>query len=420
MSDDKQTFHVGDAGSNPAGDASTYATSQTELTPISPQSLQSQKKRDLAACGGAQLAFTLDEMRAELADRPEFRFASFEGMTVCCYMVANDNSFSSPLALECRGVTFGADGAVIGRPLPKFFNVGERADTLPDVLDWDAVVEVYDKRDGSLIHTVATDDGYRLKSKKSFTAPQVAAAQAWIRERPRFHELLETVAHQWTVIMEWTAPDNRVVLDYTEPQLTILHLRHNETGKFFPRAGLEEICAERGIPLVNTAPVKPQSLLDLAQTAEGIEGWVLQFRDGTLMKLKTRWYLDRHHWMTTLRERDVAAAVLDETLDDIKTVLAHEPETLARIAAIEACVVQEIDALIRTVDELFASVAGKDRKTVAIENRGHPLFAMLMHRYSGKEPDFKRHYRRAILDERWSLAPVVVFGSRQSVGGDHG
>lgn len=37
MSDDHQTFHVGDAGSNPAGDASTYTVSTEPLTPISPQ-----------------------------------------------------------------------------------------------------------------------------------------------------------------------------------------------------------------------------------------------------------------------------------------------------------------------------------------------------------------------------------------------
>ena len=42
----QQTFHVGDMGSNPIGDASTYEISRHELTPISPQSAR------CAACKG--------------------------------------------------------------------------------------------------------------------------------------------------------------------------------------------------------------------------------------------------------------------------------------------------------------------------------------------------------------------------------
>lgn len=37
MSGHEQTFHVGDAGSNPAGDANTYEISPEPVTPISPQ-----------------------------------------------------------------------------------------------------------------------------------------------------------------------------------------------------------------------------------------------------------------------------------------------------------------------------------------------------------------------------------------------
>jgi len=357
---------------------------------------------------------TLAEMRDALADRPEFRFAEFGGMTVGCYMVSNDDSWHDAWSLECRGVTFDNDGAVIGRPLPKFFNVGERPDTQPSVIDWASIAEIYEKRDGSLIHTVKTADGYRLKSKKSFTAPQVIAALQWVDARPQLHAwILARVASDFTVIMEWTAPDNRVVIAYEQPQLTVLHVRSNSTGAFVARASLEQLCGE-DVPLVAACDMERPRLLELAQSTEGVEGWVLQFRDGTLMKLKTKWYLERHHYMTALRERDVARAVLDEKVDDIKTVLAggDDAGALERIHRIERAVVEEIDGLAREVDALYATAAGKDRKTVAIENRDHPLFTLLMQRFSGKEPDFKKHYARWRLEERWGLDCVTTFGTR--------
>lgn len=54
MSDDIQTFHVGDASSNLAGDASTYETSTETLTPISPQQSQSPTKPHAATSVPAQ------------------------------------------------------------------------------------------------------------------------------------------------------------------------------------------------------------------------------------------------------------------------------------------------------------------------------------------------------------------------------
>lgn len=360
-------------------------------------------------------------MREALAARPEFRFSEFEGMTVGCYMIAGDDTFSCPVSLECRGITFGADGEVIGRPLPKFFNVGERSETMPDAIDWSLVDEVYEKLDGSLIHTVKTGGGYRLKSKKSFTAPQVLAAQQWVDERPGFGQfLMEMIELDMTVIMEWTAPDNRVVLQYDKPQLTVLHARHTPTGRYAHRGMLETRCGVVGVPLVATVVLDRNNLLALAKSTEGVEGWVLQFRDDTLMKLKTQWYLERHHYMTSLRERDVARAVLEEKLDDIKTVLgADEPAVLERCLRIEREVVMEIDQIVLEVDALFATTVGKDRKAIAFENREHALFPLLMKRVSGKEPDFKSYYAKHRLETRWGLEPVTTFrrGQPAAAGG---
>src|ERR1043165_4434513 len=100
------------------------------------------------------MKLTLQEMRYALSGQPEFRFAEYEGMTVGCYMIADETSFLTNYGRECRGVTFDtATGRCIGRPFPKFFNVNERPDTQAGVIDWSKLAHVYEKRDGSLTHT---------------------------------------------------------------------------------------------------------------------------------------------------------------------------------------------------------------------------------------------------------------------------
>lgn len=360
------------------------------------------------------MRLTLSEMRAALADRPEFRFVDHDnGMTVGCYMIAGQDSFRDDWALECRGVTFDtATGECVGRPLPKFFNVGERPETQPDALNWQLLAHAYEKRDGSLIHTVKSGDYFALKSKKSFSAPQVIAARKWLDEHPALDGWIhQFVCADHTVIMEWTAPDNRVVIPYDKPRLTVLHVRNNKTGAFIGRDGLQASCETYGLPLAQSISFDVDGLVARVGALEEVEGFVLQFSDGTLMKLKTQWYLDRHHYMTELRERDVARAVLHEKLDDIRTILPTEDiHTLGRIKAVEDAVISQIDAIVSEVDTLFASTAGQDRKTIAIAHKEHPFFALLMQRCSGKEPDFKKFYEKFYLDERWGLELVTAFG----------
>lgn len=65
-----------------------------------------------------------------------------------CYMIAGPDTFDTMFTRECRGIVFKRGGECVGRPLTKFFNLGEREATRVDNLDWSKVTRVMDKRDG--------------------------------------------------------------------------------------------------------------------------------------------------------------------------------------------------------------------------------------------------------------------------------
>jgi hypothetical protein len=64
-------------------------------------------------------------------------------------------------------------------------------------------------------------------------------------------------------------------------------------------------------------------LIEHAQTKDDIEGYVIEFEDGTMAKIKTNWYRERHHtlWDCNLRENVLIPLILDEKMDDIYSML---------------------------------------------------------------------------------------------------
>ena len=363
-------------------------------------------------------------MRAALADREELRFAKQpNGTSVCCYMISGPETFRDGFSREARGVVFDENGKTVGRPLHKFFNVNQMPHTLVDVIDWSQVVRVMDKRDGSMIHTVAVPSelgNFTFKSKKSYTSDVALQATKFVQKSEKgYTDLCEfLVSKGKTPIFEWTSPTARIVLAYPEDNMTLLHVRDNITGEYLTRIQLEQLCDLFKVPFVDHRDdvmfwiiSDPKNAVQkLYDETENVEGWVMQFKNGDMVKLKTKWYMDRHHAMTFLRTRDIARMVVDETLDDLIAKLVGGIN-VDQIRDIETRVVVEINKIEKEIDALFATTAGLDRKTVAMTNNGHKYFGMLMQKFSGKEPDVKAYFEKTMLDSMFDLTQLNLTDS---------
>ena len=373
----------------------------------------------------------VNEFRTNVAYKEEIR-ESVIGVNLLafCYMVSAEGTFDTEWLRECRGIVFNSDtGRVAGRPLHKFFNVGERESTRVENVDWSKVVRVMDKRDGSMIHTVKTYDGFGLKSKKTFDSDVAVAAAKWVAAHPEYTAFCKyLISRNQTGIFEYTAPDSRIVLAYSEPEMKLLHVRDNVTGEYSSRTDLIEMCEEFGVMYVDEVEeffdevdrsygyslcysFNIKRMLEAAKTREGVEGWVVQFADGNMMKVKTDWYMMRHRAMTFLRERDIAQAVLDESLDDLKSLLVGEAVDISEILEIERQVLHDIREIIMTVEMLYNSACALDRKSFAMKYQGTEYFGLLMAKYIGREPEYKHYFERNILKDKFSLRQLVLIPS---------
>lgn len=371
-----------------------------------------------------------------VGEKDEIKTGVANGFQTVSYVVSLPTTFDSPAARECRGIVFNPDGLVVSRPLHKFFNLNERDGARPEDFDWSKLMRVMDKRDGSMIHTVnvglaspfrASTTGewtFDLKSKKSFTSDVAVAAKKWLLTNGKGAHFMkfcqEMVDLDYTAIFEYTSPTARIVLPYATEELTLLHIRDNMTGRYMSPGELHAHASGWGIPIVspNTAE-GTDALFDemlsgernpkdiwhavqkLAETIEGIEGWIFQFESGDMVKVKTKWYIERHHAMTNLRERDLHLECLRETVDDLKAMLVQEGVDVTEIEGIEMHVGEYLKGMLHSIYAKLEENKHLDRKSFAMKvgpaGEGYEYFGLLMKAYEGKEPDVKGHYERHVL-----------------------
>lgn len=362
------------------------------------------------------------------------------GMTVVCYMVQDEDTFDgehAEFARECRGITFDAAGNIAARTLHKFFNVGERESTMPENLPWHKVTRIMDKRDGSMITPVLVNGSVKCKTKKSFDTKEALLAdqimhQIEVIDGVRDQHKLEWVRRMlnagFTPTFELTSPRFPIVLKYDRDELTLLHIRENSTGRYITSLGeggkythdcpfpivpnlmlqFSWTMEDAGVP--STYEVRWDLLKEAAETRTGIEGWVIQFENGDMVKLKTKWYCDLHHAVTFTRWRDIARAVVTDTADDLKGAFALTGRSIEPIELVQHTIkvkITNVESAVRAIVQDGVD-AGFDAKQMALQWKGHDQFGLIMSMFRGKQIDFMAWYEKHCLDADWSLEVVEV------------
>lgn len=91
---------------------------------------------------------------------------------------------------------------------------------------------------------------------------------------------------------------------------------------------LKEIGAKFGIPVVKAFPgtvSSMESLKEITRNSENIEGWVLRFSDGHMVKIKTDWYVRIHKTKDNLNfEKNIVDLIVNEKLDDAKSFMLDD------------------------------------------------------------------------------------------------
>jgi RNA ligase len=208
--------------------------------------------------------------------------------------------------LACRGLICDSDGVVVARPWKKFFNLGEGYAEF----DWDAPVEVTDKKDGSLGILYSYDPGWGIPAmgiatRGSFDSDQARHANSVFYARYMNHPDMNWDApNDFTFLFEIIYPNNRIVLNYGDlDDLVLLGAVHKEYGYYLGPSEASAILAWPG-PVTEVFPYRTLQDAFSADPRENAEGYVI--RSGNKMvKIKQVDYLELHRLVTNLNERTV-------------------------------------------------------------------------------------------------------------------
>ena len=205
---------------------------------------------------------------------------------------------------ECRGIAFDKDtGEVVSRPFHKFFNHGERLEEV-----FTGGYTDYEKLDGSMVRPLP-NGRWATKAGVTDVAMMVEEHFGYDEELNEYNKGCFKLG--LTPIYEFTSPNNKIVLEYDKPELTILAVRDNYLGRYLPRYNH-----------LHSRKVHKRNFNKLSTTAEGI---VRYYDEGGIEKFKTDWYVQAHKGKELINnERNLIKLYLDNKIDDILPTLLPE------------------------------------------------------------------------------------------------
>lgn len=340
---------------------------------------------------------------------------------VVCYIYTDKDAFANEWERECRGITFDADGKIISRTLHKFFNLGEREAYHVNRLDFTKIKAIFPKLDGSMISTYVLNGEVVAKSKNSHISDVAVKANEFIKSKAEYIRFCTDLFNRGlTPTFEFTSPNNRIVVKYDETELTLLQVRDNVTGVYLD---ISEVSKGYDIKVLSSSYTNGdnfEALLKEIETMEDVEGFIVMFDNGDMVKIKTPWYIGLHHSVTFKRYRDIARLVLNESLDDFRGFLAlkkYDGVCMETLDAIEKTILDEISEIRESVDSLVDVYRAKfevdgvvDFRSAAAElskeNGYDQTFHFVMNSLRGNTNDYFDYYSKNRLREVWSLDSI--------------
>eukprot|EP00928_Gymnodinium_smaydae_P026778 TRINITY_DN20923_c0_g1_i2.p1 TRINITY_DN20923_c0_g1~~TRINITY_DN20923_c0_g1_i2.p1 ORF type:complete len:1675 (-),score=201.37 TRINITY_DN20923_c0_g1_i2:157-5181(-) len=186
---------------------------------------------------------------------------------------------------ECRGLLIcKSSGRVLARRLPKFFNVDEVEESRLNALPEGGEATL--KLDGSLVSPVFVGGVVRWATKSAF----IQSVESFVDKKPEFQEAIALSRAGLTPIFEWLEVGPAVgAISHSANSLTLLAVRDNETGIFWPRDKLQTLgCAVvQAIAFENV-----ETLLQTTRREIALEGVVVSWpSSGRFIKIKSSWWI---------------------------------------------------------------------------------------------------------------------------------
>lgn len=268
----------------------------------------------------------ISQIEEAIAGKPEFIIADRGNYKVVNYVYNSPDTFhhedplKQSLLRECRGLIFDQKGKLISRPFQKFFNIGEKEETLPQNLPPYNEAIVMEKLDGSMVRPLFVNGKLEFATKMGVTDIG-AQALAWVRGLSRiakepYYDLMNFCNSMgYTPIFEWCSNDNRIVVSYPRSRLALTAIRNNIDGRYY---NIDYYQKEMQIAM-------PIDINEFSKDAKDIEGYVARWPNGLMVKCKTDWYVSIHKSRSAITTpKALIDLIINERLDDLTPFLTFE------------------------------------------------------------------------------------------------
>lgn len=373
-----------------------------------------------------------DELTALVAKNDAFSQKDFTSVgggvyRIFSYRLASYSDFLEPSALEARGTMFLMDPEsnemirLSSKTPHKFFNAYENPMVMFEstVLCSDIAVAM-DKLDGSIISTfMDVDYVVRTKSQASLHSDHAINSNALLIGNKKLYDAVYNAELLgYTVNMEYTSPNYRIVLPYNEDSLTVLNVRNRYTGVIlagealknaFPDLYSFSVSAKFG-DIDSTFPMREtlREAVEAVHEMTGIEGYVLILKDGRMCKIKTDWYSALHFTKDSINvDSRLYEAVISGGSDDLKQMFSTDQMSLDKIEKMERLVFSCYNTLVHDVEAFVTANKHLERKDYALKVQkdlpnelGKPGLAFSL--YNSKPVDYKNtmlKYMKDVLKE---------------------
>lgn len=197
-----------------------------------------------------------------------------------------------PVTRLARALVTDYDGHIIARSFSKFFNQQDPAAGRPDP---SMAFAVQEKLDGSLILLFHYKHSWQVASRGAFEGPHVKLAKQLLSANLADGSwCLRQLCQDVTYVMELIHPANKLAVDYKgQADLVMLAAFMRDGQELFP---LPQYIRQAGFTCVQTftgAAFQDPHLLSSMNWGNA-EGFVIRYEDGTRVKIKFAWYLDRY------------------------------------------------------------------------------------------------------------------------------
>jgi T4 RnlA family RNA ligase len=310
-----------------------------------------------------------------------------------------------PMRLSMRGITF-VDQKLAALPFPKFFNMGENESTTN--VDLNDVLHIYEKIDGSLISFFVRGDTIDIKTMRSVESDVANEAREFLNGCQNrdiiwaFAEML--IGKNLSPMFEYVSPTSRIVIDYGKTDLLFLGCRDMTTGEIIlPHRMITDIPHEISLPQIFPDRKEMEEYME----KDDVEGVVVTFGTGLMMKLKTDTYCKIHRIMDNFIPKKIVLNVIENTFDDVIGIFAQHgmEEEIESAEKIRDKYYKEYSEYEEAAKILYNSFnPGTERKLIAqklfsLEPEVKKLAPLVFNLLDGNESYMKGKIDKFILEE---------------------